>query len=78
MGFLIFLWNTFARLVWFFSFIIFEVIVFSFIVNMVSDAGMPGLAKLLTFVFIIWIIAEILIKILIGGGKSLIRWIFRF
>lgn len=78
MGFLIFLWNMFARLVWFLSFIIFEVIVFGFIVGLVADAGMPVFAALLTLVFTIWIIAEILIRIFVGGGKSLIRYLFRF
>lgn len=77
MGFLIFLWNMFARLVWFLSFIIFEIIVFSFIVGAVADAGMTGFAALLTFIFVIWIIAEILIRIFVGGGKSVIKYIFR-
>jgi hypothetical protein len=77
MGFLIFLWNTFARLVWFLSFIIFEIIVFSFIVGAVAEVS-PALASILTIVFTIWIIAEIAIRIFVGGGKSLIRWIFRF
>ena len=77
MGFLIFLWNMFARLVWFLSFIIFEIIVFSIIVGVVSESS-PALASILTVVFIIWIIAEITIRIFVGGGKSLIRWIFRF
>jgi len=77
MGFLIFLWNTFARLVWFLSFIIFEIIVFSFIVDIVADSS-PALAGILTIVFTIWIIAEIAIRIFVVGSKSLIRWIFRF
>jgi hypothetical protein len=67
----------FARLVWFLSFIIFEIIVFSIIVGVVSESS-PALASILTVVFIIWIIAEITIRIFVGGGKSLIRWIFRF
>jgi hypothetical protein len=77
MRFLIFLWNTFARLVWFLSFIIFEIIVFSFIVDIVADSS-PALAGILTIVFTIWIIAEIAIRIFVVGSKSLIRWIFRF
>ena len=77
MGFLIFLWNTFARLVWFLTFLVFEIVVFSFIVRIVSESS-PALAGILTMVFTIWIIAEIAIRIFVGGGKSLIRWIFRF
>jgi hypothetical protein len=77
MGFLIFLWNTFARLVWFLTFLVFEIVVFSFIVGAVADSS-PALATILTMVFTVWIIAEIAIRIFVGGGKSLIRWIFRF
>lgn len=77
MGFLIFLWNTFARLIWFLTFLVFEIVVFSFIVGIVADSS-PSLAIILTIVFIIWIIAEIAIRIFVGGGKSLIRYIFRF
>jgi hypothetical protein len=77
MNFIIFLWNTFARLFWFLWFIIFEIIVFNFIVGIVSDAGMPWLAAILKLVFTIWIIAEIVLKIVVGGGKTLIKWIFR-
>jgi hypothetical protein len=78
MGFLIFLWNTFARLVWFLSFLIFEIIVFNFIVENVNDTGYPGVAKLLKMIFIVWIIAEIIIRIFVVGGKSLIRYLLRF
>ena len=78
MGFLIFLWNTFARLVWFLSFIVFEIAVFYFITKSIIEAGMPVLAGILTVVFIIWIIADIIIRVFIGGGKTLISWIFRF
>lgn len=77
MGFLIFLWNTFARLVWFLTFLVFEIVVFSFIVGIVADSS-PALAAILTMVFTIWIIAEIAIRIFVGGGKSLLRYIFRF
>ena len=77
MGFLIFLWNTFARLVWFLTFLVFEIVVFSFIVGVVAEVS-PSLATILTMVFTIWIIAEIAIRIFVGGGKSLLRYIFRF
>jgi len=77
MNFLIFLWNMFARMVWFISFIVFEIIVFSFIVGAVSSVS-PWLGGVLTFIFTLWILVEIAIRIFVGGGKSLIRWIFRF
>jgi len=78
MNFLIFLWNIFARLVSFFAFIALEIVVFTFLVGAVAGAGMPGLAGILTVVFTIWIIVDIILRIFIGGGKNLIKYIFRF
>jgi hypothetical protein len=78
MNFLIFLWNTFARLVSFFAFIVLEIVVFSIFVGAVAGAGMPGLAGILTVVFTIWIIVDIILRIFIGGSKNLIRYIFKF
>lgn len=78
MNFLIFLWNNFVRFIWFISFIIFEILVFGLIIKGVNEAGLYWLSGILTIVFIIWIILEILLKIFVGGTKSLIRYIFRF
>lgn len=78
MNFLRFLWNTFARLVWFVSFIVLEILVFGLIIEGVNKAGMPWLSSFLTIVFVIWIIVEILLRIFVGGTKTLIRYIFRF
>lgn len=78
MNFLIFLWNIFARLVSFVIFIALEIFVFSIIVKALKEAGMPFLASILTIVFVIWIIIDIIIRIFIGGGKNLIKYIFRF
>lgn len=78
MNFLIFLWNLFAKFIWFASFIVFEIIVFSIIVKAFTSAGMPIMASFLTLIFIVWIVVEIFIRIFIGGSKSLIRWLFRF
>jgi hypothetical protein len=78
MNFLIFLWNSFVRIFSFFAFIVFEIIVFYWIVSAISSGGMPILAGFLAIVFTIWILAEIIIRIFIGGGKNLIKWIFRF
>lgn len=77
MGFLIFLWNTFARLIWFITFLVIEIIVFNFIVKLVANSSLI-LASILTVVFTIWIITEISLKIIVGGSKSLLRYIFKF
>lgn len=78
MNFLIFLWNSFVKAIYFISFVILEIVVFQLIVTAVSDSGMPVLASLLTIVFIIWLIIELIIGVFVGGAKNLARYIFRF
>jgi hypothetical protein len=77
MNFLIFLWNSFARLFWFLSFIVFEVIVFRWLICEIDKAGLPGLSLILSIIFVIWIVAEIILRIVVGGGTNLIKWILR-
>jgi hypothetical protein len=77
MNFLIFLWNSFARLFWFLSFIVFEVIVFRWLIGEIDKAGLPGLSLILSIIFVIWIVAEIILRIVVGGGTNLIKWILR-
>lgn len=76
MNFLFFLWNSFARIINFFFFIFAEILVFSLLVSAITAAGMPILAGFLTFIFIIWIIIDIILKVFVGGGKTLIGYIF--
>ena len=78
MNFLIFLWNIFARIVGFIVFISFEIFIFSIIIKVLNESGLPAIANILTFVFVIWIIIDIILKIFVGGAKSLIRTILRY
>lgn len=77
MNFIIFLWNIFAKLVGFLSFIALEIIIFSLIVGAVGSV-MPSLGVILTLIFTIWIIIDVVLKIFVGGAKSIIRYIFNF
>lgn len=78
MNFLFFLWNTFARVVSFLFLILVEIVIFTMLVNALNEAGMSSIANLLKVIFIIWIIIDIILKIFVGGGKVLIRYIFKF
>jgi hypothetical protein len=78
MGFIIFIWNLFARIFSFFFFIMIEIFIFSLILKYMAESGMGGLAGFLTIVFTIWIIADIIIKIFVGGSKSIIRYLIKY
>jgi hypothetical protein len=78
MGFIIFIWNTFVRILSFFSLIIVEVFIFSLIYKEMIKLDMNILAGFLAIVFTIWIIADIIIKIFIGGSKSIIRYLIKY
>ena len=68
----------FARIVGFFGIIIMEIFVFSLIIAGLENAGLHGVASVLTIVFIIWLIADIVLKIVVRGGKSLISRIWNY
>ena len=75
MGFLIFLWNMFVRLVTFFGFILIETAVFTVIYQALSTDH-PILAFFLGVIFFIWILVEIILRIFVGTGVSVIKYIF--
>lgn len=77
MGFIAFLWNAFVRIVSFFLIIAVEIIIFGMIVTALSAAGLAIIAAPLTVLFTIWIIIDIILKIFIGGGKTIFHYIFK-
>lgn len=75
MGFLIFIWNCFARLVSFSLFIILELFVFGIVFAAVSKSS-PAIASLLMIIFVIWVIVEIIIRIFVGTSINIVKYIF--
>lgn len=75
MGFLVFLWNLFVKMVTFIGFLAIEIGIFAFLYKTVS-ASAPVLAGVLLVVFIIWIIVEIIIRIFVGTSINIIKYIF--
>lgn len=78
MNFLFFLFNIIMKGLSFFAFIIFEIVIFYVLASELNSQGLEGLATFLSFVFVIWIIIDIILKIFVGGAKSIIRYIFKF
>lgn len=78
MNFLIFIWNTFAKLAGNLMFIVYESFIFYIIITILNGAGLQFLSYILTPVFFIWIIIDVFLRLFVGGTKSLFRYIFKY
>lgn len=64
MGFLSFLFNTIYKIFSILGFIIMELLVFSIIFYVVNDMGYTKTAYILSIVFIIWLVIDVIIRII--------------
>ena len=64
MGFLSFLFNTIYKIFSILGFIIMELLVFSIIYYVVNDMGYIKTAYILSIVFIIWLVIDVIIRII--------------
>ena len=69
-----FLWNLFAKTVWFITTVIFEGFLY-YIFREVAKEFIGGFIYLFDIAFIIWVIAEAVIRIVSGGSVTLFRWL---
>lgn len=74
MGFLIFIWNLFVRLISLAGMILMETMVFGLVYLAIVDSH-PVIAGFLGFLFIIWIIAEVVLRVVVGGGMNVLKYI---
>lgn len=74
MVFIIFLWNTFVRIVSFSFFILLECVVFFFIYKYLLGVSFI-LANFLAFIFFIWLIVEVILGIVVGSSVNIIKYI---
>lgn len=74
MGFLVFIWNILMRVVGIFGMILMEAMVFGLIYMAVADRH-PFIANILAFVFVIFIIVEVILRIFVGGGVGLFKFL---
>jgi hypothetical protein len=69
-----FLWNLFAKVVWFCTMIIFEGFLY-YIFREVMIDYIGGFIYFFDLAFVIWIIAEAIVRIVSGGAVNLFRWL---
>lgn len=75
MGFLIFIWNTLMRIIGLLGFILMEIMIFGLVYYAILDSY-PVVANLLGFLFIVWIIAEVVLRVVVGGGVTVLKYLF--
>lgn len=75
MNFLFLIINFIYRIFILFWYILAEIVIFSIIYKAMIDNGMPILAEILGFIFIFWLIADLIITIFIKTGKSFINYL---
>ena len=64
MGFLSFLFNTIYKIFSILGYIIIELLIFSIIYYVVNDMGYTKTAYILSIVFIIWLVIDVIIRII--------------
>lgn len=64
MGFLSFLFNTIYKIFSILGYIIMELLIFSIIFYVVNDMGYTKTAYILSIVFIIWLVIDVIIRII--------------
>lgn len=70
----IFLWNLFARTVGFLTYVVFESILYYIFRSVIVDY-IGGFIYLFDIAFVIWILIELVIRIVSGGTINLFKWI---
>ena len=78
MNFVTFLWNIFARIVGIFGSILIEICIFGLIYIAIKPSVGALWLDLFTYIFIIWIIVDTILKIFIGGSASILRYLWSF
>jgi hypothetical protein len=75
MGFLITIWNLLMRVIGIFGMILMETMIFGLVYFAIVDQY-PVIANLLAIAFVIFIIAEVVLRVVVGGGVGVFRYLF--
>jgi hypothetical protein len=78
MRFLIFLWNVFAVAFSFIAITLVEIAFFHALYTEMIGRGMIWTANILLTIFILWLIGDAIFRIIIGGGKGIIRYLISY
>lgn len=70
----IFLWNLFAKSVGFLTYVVFESILYYIFRSVIVDY-IGGFIYLFDIAFVLWILIELVIRIVSGGTINLFKWV---
>lgn len=70
----IFLWNLFAKSVGFLTYAVFESILYYIFRSVIVDY-IGGFIYLFDIAFVLWILIELVIRIVSGGTINLFKWV---
>lgn len=70
------LWNIFAKVVWFLTAVLFEGFLYYMFREVMIGIDTPSaIIYLFDLAFIIWVIAEAVVRIVSGGAVTLFKWL---
>lgn len=70
----IFLWNLFSKSVGFLTYVVFEYILYYIFRSTIVDY-IGGFIYLFDIAFVLWILIELVIRIVSGGTINLFKWV---
>jgi hypothetical protein len=74
MGFLITIWNLLMRAIGILGMILMETMIFGLVYFAIVDTY-PVVANLLGFAFVIFIILEVILRVVVGGGVGVFKYL---
>jgi hypothetical protein len=75
MGFLITIWNLLMRIIGILGMILMETMIFGLVYFALIDIY-PIVANILAIAFVIYIIIEVILRVVVGGSVSLFKYLF--
>lgn len=74
MGFLITIWNLLMRAIGILGMILMETMIFGLVYFAIVDTY-PVVANLLVIAFVIFIISEVILRVVVGGGVNVFKYL---
>lgn len=74
MGFLITIWNLLMRAIGILGMILMETMIFGLVYFAIVDTY-PVVANLLAIAFVIFIISEVILRVVVGGGVNVFKYL---
>ena len=74
MGFLITIWNLLMRAIGILGMILMETMIFGLVYFAIVDTY-PVVANLLAIAFVVFIISEVVLRVVVGGGVNVFKYL---